>query len=52
MLAMDAHDAAVANFIVVEIYFEFIMVSPTAPASPSIGRPKAIDQAYPRHLLD
>lgn len=44
---MDAHDAAVASFVA----FQFIMVSPIAPASPSIGRPRAIAQAY-RNISD
>lgn len=41
VLAMDAHDAAaaVASFMTVKSHFESIMVSPTALASPSIGRP-------------
>lgn len=49
---MDAQDAAVASFMTVKSHFESIMVSPTAPGSPSTGRPKAIAQAYLKHLLD
>lgn len=47
VLAMDSHDAAaaVASFTTVKSHFEYIMVSPTAPASPSIGRPKRL----PKH---
>lgn len=49
---MDAQDAAVASFMTVKSHFESIMVSPTAPGSPSTGRPQAIAQAYLKHLLD
>lgn len=45
VLAMDAQDAAVASYMTVKSHFESIMVSPTAPGSPNIGRPKTIAQA-------